>query len=501
MTFSSLIFVLLFFPVFLTIYFLVPGQSRKNAVLLLFSLVFYAFGGIGALFLLITETFLAWCTGLFLDRLDENDPERKRLLVLNTGLFLFVLAIFKYLGFFTRIVNRIAGLRLPILNIVLPLGISFFTFKLISYVADVYLRRCRAERNFWLLLIYTCQFHHVLQGPIVRYADTKSELRVRQFRLADLSQGTLRFCFGLAKKAILADQCGRLADTLYPAAGGIGDISTCGIWLGSLLFSLQIYLDFSAYSDMALGLGQMIGFHFKENFNYPYIASSIRDFWRRWHISLSMFFRDYVYIPMGGNRVGFLRQILNLLTVWLLTGLWHGSNWNYILWGLYYFILIVIENIIARLIHPVQEVQADSQPESQSASQPGNRALQILKRVLLHIYTLLAVNFGWLLFRFEDFSELKLAAAGYFGHSPAGFYSRTLSLTVTNNIILILVAVLVCTPLYPVLYRKAEVVLQEKRVSKAVLYSAQLLLAAVLLVLAICAMAGNTYSPFLYNEF
>ena len=508
MTFSSLIFVLLFLPAFLIIYFLVPGQARKNAVLLLFSLFFYSFGGIGALFLLVTETFLAWCTGLYLDKLEDGNPERKQLLILNTALFLFVLAIFKYLGFFTRIINRAADLRLPMLNIVLPLGISFFTFKLISYVADVYMHRCRAERNFWLLLIYTCQFQHVLQGPIVRYADTKSELRLRTVRISDLSQGTLRFCFGLAKKTILADQCGKLADTLFPAAGGISDITTCGIWLGSVLFTLQIYLDFSAYSDMAIGLGQMIGFHFKENFDYPYIASTIRDFWRRWHISLSMFFRDYVYIPLGGNRAGFFRQILNLLAVWLLTGLWHGSNWNYILWGLYYFVLIVFENIVSRLMPkadrmPADKAQADNtQADTQANNtQAGRAVLTYAKKTVLHIYTLLLVNFGWLLFRFEDFGELKAAAAGFFGHSAAGFYTPTLRLTVTNNIILIAIAVIASTPLYTFLYRKAEVILQEKRISKAFLYGFQILLAVVLLILALCAMAGNTYSPFLYNEF
>ena len=263
------------------------------------------------------------------------------------ALVLLVLGIFKYTGFLMGNLQSLFGWPEVIPQIVLPIGISFYTFQLISYVVDVYRGEVRAQKKYWILLLYASLFHQCIAGPIVRYRDVAQDLAKRQVHAEEVSRGISRFTVGLAKKAVLANSVAVLADRWLPmTTEGLAKIPTAGLWLGGLCYMLQIYLDFSAYSDMAIGMGLMCGFHYKENFNYPYIASSVTDFWRRWHISLSTFFRDYVYIPLGGNRRGKGRQLLNLFIVWGLTGLWHGASWNYVLWGLYFFLFLVIEKFL-----------------------------------------------------------------------------------------------------------------------------------------------------------
>ena len=479
MQFSSLLFVTGFLPVFLILYSLMPGQKGKNGVLLVFSLLFYAFGGIAYLLLLVVLTAISFFTGKRLEVLSRR-RRGKGLMALHTVLLLAVLAFFKYSGF---LIGSLPGVHLAeegLFSLALPLGISFYTFKLIAYTADVKNGRCPAEKSFGKLLLYTVTFHHVVQGPIVRYTDVGPQISKRPFSWALLYQGTGRFVTGLAKKVILADHCGELADLFLPLAGDLSSLPAAGLWVGSICFTLQMYLDFSAYSDMAIGLGQMTGFSYRENFNYPYTAVSVRDFWRRWHISLSSFFRDYVYIPLGGNRKGGLRRTLNLLAVWFLTGLWHGASWNFVLWGLYYFVFVCLENLF---------------------SHGKKKEIPRLLRLPGHLYTILVFHIGWVLFRFEDFDQLKAALMGLSGASGQAFMSKALSLQLQNQVFFLIAAVLACTPIVPFLKKKWEEGGLRRGISPGILYGAETLVLLVLLVLSIFVMAGSTYRPFLYNQF
>ena len=332
MVFSSLLFVFLFLALNLVSQAALRGVRQKNIAMLIFSMVFFSWAGPRYVVLLLLDTALCWFFALQI----EKQPGRKKLhLTLCVALVLAVLGVFKYTGFLLGNLQGLFGWPPLIPEIVLPIGISFYTFQLISYVADVYRSEVEAQKKYWLLLLYASLFHQCIAGPIVRYRDVAHDIETRRVLPEEISRGVSRFTVGLAKKAVLANSVAVLADRWLPTAGGLSGIPTAGLWLGGLCYMLQIYLDFSAYSDMAIGMGLMCGFHYRENFNYPYIASSVTDFWRRWHISLSSFFRDYVYIPLGGNRCGRGRQLLNLFIVWGLTGLWHGASWNYVLWGLF----------------------------------------------------------------------------------------------------------------------------------------------------------------------
>lgn len=584
MSFSSLIFIALFLPVFMIGSVLVRGNQRKNLLLLLFSLVFYAFAGLSNLALLLVMATLAWFIGQRIGRAlrlaaSENpdyqegdddfqspDAERTRVegqkrarawLILALVLLIAVLLFYKLAGPLCRNLfpaNAGAGdagagattgsasaILAYIRNIGLPLGISFYIFKLISYVADVYTKKT-APGDFFHVLLYTVTFHQVAQGPITRYAEMTAEMDHRSADAEDLAEGIWRFTVGLAKKTVLADHLGTLAETFLPLAGNTG-FSVGGAYLGALCYMLQLYLDFSAYSDMALGLGRMIGFHYPENFNYPYIAISVRDFWRRWHISLSRFFRDYVYIPLGGNRVSTGRLLLNLLAVWALTGFWHGSSWNFILWGLYYFVFIAIENFVKKRPLP----------------------LTPLTRALGHLYTLIVVFFGWVLFRFSDFQVLCEVLRTMFFMSGRATVDAAELLTLRSNLFFLIFAIIACTPLGARLaaklrgfydarlqqearekqqlerekarYQKETEIDQQvqrldasiegleeedaenharvatrmkrritksseaRRRSEGLYYGLRILLMLLLLALSIVSMVGASYTPFLYNQF
>lgn len=584
MSFSSLIFIALFLPVFMIGSVLVRGNQRKNLLLLLFSLVFYAFAGLSNLALLLVMAMLAWFIGQRIGRAlrfaaSENpdyqegddvfqspDAERTRVegqkrarawLLLALVLLIAVLLCYKLAGPICRNLflanageldagaGATAGAAAAICayfrNIGLPLGISFYIFKLISYVADVYTKKT-APGDFFHVLLYTVTFHQVAQGPITRYAEMAEEMDHRSADAEDLAEGLWRFTVGLAKKTVLADHLGTLAETLLPLAGNTG-FSVGGAYLGALCYMLQLYLDFSAYSDMALGLGRMIGFHYPENFNYPYIAISVRDFWRRWHISLSRFFRDYVYIPLGGNRVSTGRLLLNLLAVWALTGFWHGSSWNFILWGLYYFVFIAIENFVKK--HPLP--------------------LTPLTRALGHLYTLIVVFFGWVLFRFSDFQVLCEVLRTMFFMSGRATVDAAELLTLRSNLFFLIFSIIACTPLGARLaaklrgfydaslqqearekqqlerekarYQKETEIDQQvqrldasiegleeedaenharvatrmkrritksseaRRRSEGLYYGLRILLMLLLLALSIVSMVGASYTPFLYNQF
>lgn len=468
MVFSSLLFVFLFLALNLASQAALRGARQKNIAMLLFSLVFFSWAGPRYVVLLLLDTALCWFFAICIER----EPQRKKLhLSLCVALVLLVLGIFKYTGFLMGNLQSLFGWPEVIPQIVLPIGISFYTFQLISYVVDVYRGEVRAQKKYWILLLYASLFHQCIAGPIVRYRDVAQDLAKRQVHAEEVSRGISRFTVGLAKKAVLANSVAVLADRWLPmTTEGLAKIPTAGLWLGGLCYMLQIYLDFSAYSDMAIGMGLMCGFHYKENFNYPYIASSVTDFWRRWHISLSTFFRDYVYIPLGGNRRGKGRQLLNLFIVWGLTGLWHGASWNFLLWGLYYGVILIIEKVW--LQKPLQKA-------------PG---------VVQRLYSLLLIILGWVIFALTDFGAIGNYFAALFG-AHGGADAQTMYL-LTTNISLLLVAALACTrwPAHAANDLLARLPQAAQTLLRCLFYAAVLLMCVAFLV-------GDSYNPFLYFRF
>ena len=483
MVFSGLIFVFAFLVLTYSVYLLTPGIRARNVILLSSSLIFYGWGGPSLLILLIGMTRICYEGG----RLIERVPARRRLwLILTLGLCLGLLGVFKYTGFFLTNLQAIFGVPTSIPHIPLPIGISFYTFQLISYVMDVYRGEVPAQRRFWLLLLYASLFHQCIAGPIIRYRDINEELGDRQITREASARGITRFACGLAKKAILANGCATMVSELVERPASLTSVSSMGILLAAVGYMLEIYLDFSAYSDMAIGMGLMIGFHYRENFRYPYIADSVTDFWRRWHISLSSFFRDYVYIPLGGNRVGKLKQAANLLTVWLLTGLWHGASWNFILWGLYYFILLFIEKFLFRI------------------SKAPSRGI---RRVLRTLYTLVAVLFGWMLFYYTDLSAFLCACKSLFGLNGNPVVDMTVRSVFLGNVAFLAVATLACTPIIPAIGRTVERLRARKpagvfpRIGITVYDAATAVIPAGLLLLSLLCLVGDSYNPFLYVQF
>ena len=487
MVFSSLLFIFAFLPICLCIYTLIPNIKAKNIVLLIFSLIFYTWGEPVYVLLLIFMTFWDWLLTIFIEKA-KSQSVKKLLLALTCIVNLGLIGYFKYTGFILGNVNAIFGTSGVIPEILLPIGISFYTFQLLSYVVDVYRKEVRAQKNFFWLLLYASLFHQCIAGPIVRYKDIEYEILNRKVKAHEISEGITRFVIGLGKKVLIANTCGNLSDTLLVAdsfiasapAEALAELSSrpaLGLWLGVLLYMLQIYLDFSAYSDMAIGMGLMVGFHFKENFNYPYTAKSVADFWRRWHISLSSFFRDYVYIPLGGNRKGSLKTYRNLLIVWFLTGLWHGASWNFVLWGLFFFVFLAAEKLgLAKILEKIPSV--------------FSRA-----------YMLIVVYFGWILFRFSDFKFIPVVLKGMFaqnGNTLLDFETKTLFI---SNIFFIIIAILATTPLIKTISEKLK---KHSDTSPAVniAYSAiSIILPLAIFFFSAIALVGNAYNPFLYFQF
>lgn len=470
MVFSSLLFLFAFFSVHLIVYFFAP-KKYKNIILLISSLIFYAWSGPKYLVLLVLDTAISWFCALKIERSDH--PEFY--LILECILLLGVLGIFKYTGFFLSNVQMLFGVPKAIPNIVLPIGISFYTFQLLSYVVDVYRKEVYAQPVFWKLLLYSSLFHQCIAGPIVRYETVQNDIDNRTVTFTDVYEGVRRFCIGLAKKAVLANSCATIADTLIPSTiEGIHAQSTLGLWLGMICFMLQIYLDFSAYSDMAIGMGRMIGFHYLENFNYPYIAHSVQDFWRRWHISLSSFFRDYVYIPLGGSRNGKHDYIRNMIVVWFLTGLWHGASWNYILWGIYYLIFLLLERFVIK----------DKIPKGWN-----------------HVYTLFVVLIGWTIFKFEDLHQLSAVLLGMFGIGANGFINLETTSTFMGNIYFLVFCIIACTPLSKRIRKVFAKFSHENSGIFCIFSIAEAILPILLLFLAFICLIGNSYNPFLYFQF
>ena len=461
MLFSSIPFLFYFLPVVLGLYFLVPGKL-KNALLLIFSLVFYAWGEPRYVFLMIATILLFFFCGLAIEK--SKGTQRKRLwLTVSVAVSLALLAVFKYADFLIGSVNGIAGTNLPLLKLALPIGISFYTFQCLSYTIDVYRGNVPAQRNIISFGAYVSLFPQLIAGPIVRYVDVARQLDYRTHSWENVFVGLRRFLIGLAKKILIANQLGQLTE-LFRASG---EKSVVFYWLYAVAFALHIYFDFSGYSDMAIGLGRVFGFHFIENFDYPYLSKSVAEFWRRWHMSLGSWFRDYVYIPMGGNRVGKGRWVFNILVVWMLTGLWHGAAWNFVLWGLMYALFLLLEKWL-----------------------PG---LQKLPSVLRHGYVLLVTLFGFVLFNAATLSQAVTDIGGLFGVGGLPFISGETVYYLRSYGVLLIAAIVGSTPLI----RNCARCIEHTPVA-AVLEP--LLLVALLLVCSAYLVDGS-FNPFLYFRF
>lgn len=473
MVFSSLFFVYVFLPLNLLFYRLAKDIHAKNTVMLVFSLIFYSWNGPKYLLLLLFMTFTAWIAALFI----EYAPEKKKnTLIICSAILLALLVYFKYLGFFVEIFDSITKADIDIPKIVLPIGVSFYTFQILSYVVDVYRGEVKAQRKFFLLLLYVSMFHQCIAGPIIRYKDVENDILHRKKDYYEIAEGVRRFCYGLAKKAIIANSIAKVADEflITSDAAALSSVSATGLWLGALAFTFQIYFDFSAYSDMAIGMGLMTGFHYKENFNLPYMSGSVTEFWRRWHISLSSFFRDYVYIPLGGNRRG--NVFFNLFVVWFLTGMWHGASLNYILWGLYFFVFLVIEKLFLKKI------------------------LNLLPGFIGLIYAFVIIVFGWVLFKFEDMDSLFMAVKCLFAKGGNPLVSIKDILAVKNNIFLMAACFLASSSipenLKSVLTRSKNFFVRDYLMP---FYDTAMPL--ILLIWSSLALIGDSYNPFLYFQF
>ncbi len=470
MVFSSVLFLFRFFPLFFFLYYVLPGRM-KNVILFLGSLFFYAWGEPVYVLLMLFSTVVDYTHGRLLERCRGKRAARW-ILLSSVVINLSVLCFFKYADFLVETVNSLTGSTLPLLHLPLPIGISFYTFQTMSYTIDVYRGEAGVQRNLLDFGVYVTMFPQLIAGPIVKYRDVEVRLHHRNVDLLAISAGVKRFCIGMAKKVLLANQIGEL----WVLVSGMNyrEISAATAWLGIFAFAFQIYFDFSGYSDMAIGMGQMLGFTFPENFNYPYISASVTEFWRRWHISLGSWFREYVYIPLGGNRKGLPRQLVNILAVWMLTGIWHGAGWNFLLWGLWFAFALVLEKLFL------------------------GKLLSWFPKAVGIIYTLMVVLIGWVLFALET-----LSGAGGYLQAMAGLNGNVLDREALylgrQYVVLFLISLAASTPLPHTLER----VLERSRTGMGIaLYRfGEKLIPAALLVMSIAGIVEASYNPFLYFRF
>ncbi len=471
MVFSSIPFLFFFLPLCLLLYYAVPF-SMKNGILLIFSLVFYAWGEPVYIVLMLFTAAVDYTNGRLMDKFGTSKPRRRLFLIASVTVDLAVLAFFKYADFLTGTLNRLLGASIPALGLRLPVGISFFTFQSMSYIIDLYRGQVPVETNYLTYLTYVSMFPQLVAGPIVRFSAVNRELHSRRIRKDEAENGILRFMQGLFKKVLIANQAGVLWESVRALEMARTSVATA--WLGAAAFTLQLYFDFSAYSDMAIGMGWMLGFHFPENFRYPLAAVSVTDFWRRWHISLSSWFRDYVYIPLGGNRAGTAKHLRNMLVVWFLTGLWHGAAWNFVLWGLYYGVLLILEKYV------------------------WGKWLEKLPKGLRHLYTLVIVVVGFVIFTFDDGTALRnylLLMAGAGGNRLWGgeclWYLK-------NYGVLLVCAAALAFPIYPRIREELKKLPSGGRIAAACVGAAGYI---ALFLLATAYLVSDTYNPFLYFRF
>lgn len=467
MVFSSLTFLLLFLPVVLLIYFAVPRQG-KNAVLFIFSLLFYAWGEPIYVVLMIFSTILDYTCGWIVNKY-RGTQKAKIGLVVSVCVNLALLYVFKYSDFLITSLNSVLGTSISPLNLPLPIGISFYTFQTMSYTIDVYRGDAKVQKNILSFGAYVSLFPQLIAGPIVRYQDIADQLNVRTHSFDTFGDGVKRFVTGLGKKVLLANNIGLLWSTI--SATNTENLTALAAWLGIIAFAFQIYFDFSGYSDMAIGLGKMFGFEFLENFNYPYISKSVTEFWRRWHISLGTWFRDYIYIPLGGNRKGLPIQIRNIAVVWLLTGFWHGASWNYVLWGVFYGVLLIAEKMFL---------------------------LKWLKKApsfVGRLYTAFAVLMGWVLFAFEDFGKGFAYLKTMFG-GGAGWVNGNAMYQLFSYLPLLVICLIASTPLVKKMYEKFSC-----KVGEGILLTTDTVRITGIMLLSVAYLISGSYNPFLYFRF
>lgn len=469
MLFSSTTFIFMFLTLLLILYFPIKNIKYRNIILLIFSLIFYSWGEPKYIFLMLITVLIAYVFGLLIDKYRNDKKKSKLFLVISVILILLNLFIFKYLDFSIGIINSVFKTNIGLTKLVLPIGISFYTFQILSYVIDLYWGKVGVQKNYFRLLLYVSFFPQLIAGPIVRYETVEKEISDRKTTLDGFISGFKRFIWGLAKKVIVANNVAIFCDYIYNNYSSYGSNI---LWVAAVCYTLQIYFDFSGYSDMAIGLGKMFGFNFLENFNYPYIATSITDFWRRWHISLSTFFRDYVYIPLGGNRVSNIKFIRNIFIVWLLTGIWHGASYNFILWGLYYAILLLIEKLFT------------------------GKYIEKLPKVLKILYSLFFITLGWVIFRVENINDLILVIKKMFSFNNTSF------ITLFNNN-----AILISTIPYIILGIFLSLPIDKwfkTKVDKSngiVLTLIEDLILGVLFGISVMFLVSNSYNPFIYFRF
>lgn len=470
MIFSSIFFLFVFLPLVLIVYYLVP-MALKNLVLLIFSLVFYAWGEPVYVVLMIFSILFNYFGGLEIEHyMDLKETRKAKLALVSTVVInLALLGFYKYYGFLVENLNAILPVDIPYKELALPIGISFYTFQAMSYVIDVYRGKVAAQHSPVIFGAYVSMFPQLIAGPIVRYSDVEKQLQSRRFSKEKFGLGVAWFIQGLGKKVLIANAMGSVYESI--AALGTAETSVMTAWIGCFAYTMQIYFDFGGYSDMAIGLGKMLGFDFVKNFNYPYIAKSITDFWNRWHISLSSWFKEYVYIPLGGNRVSTIKRIRNIMIVWALTGLWHGAAWNFVFWGIYYGILLLIEKYILGDI------------------------LERLPSIVQHIYTMLIVMIGWVLFASPSLGSAVTYLGTMFGVGGNGLFDATGLYYLKSTAVLGIVAAVSSTPIvYRCFSRLLNAREKYKQVFAIVVY---------LLIFFICVpyLVNATYNPFLYFRF
>ncbi|MBE5805454.1 MAG: MBOAT family protein [Clostridiales bacterium] len=482
MVFSSITFLFYFLPIVIAIYYIVPNKL-KNIILLIFSLLFYFYGEPKYVFLMILSVIITYIFGIII----EKFPKYKKV---NMVMFLIIslgfLIYFKYMNFLIQNINLWLKNKIDFINVLLPIGISFYTFQMISYVVDVYRKQAKVQKNIMKLALYISLFPQLIAGPIVRYTTIEEELENRKCTFEKFAIGVRRFIIGLGKKVLIANSLGELNEIFLAS----NDNSVLFYWMYGISVMLQIYFDFSGYSDMAIGLGKMFGFDFLENFNYPYIAKSITDFWRRWHISLSSWFRDYVYIPLGGNRCNKIKWLRNILIVWFLTGMWHGAAWNFILWGIYFGIILIIEKLIKVKFDKIKQ----------------RKTVRILHRILSRIYVLTIVMISFIIFNTEGIQEIKNILCGLLGFGNYVLVSNESLYYLSSYLGIFIVAFISATPVFSMLCRKYFFYTKENSQKKELVFSRILnLLEPVYLlfifVISVSYIIDGSFNPFLYFRF
>ncbi len=468
MVFSSLSFLYLFLPVTILLYFICKNRVYRNTVLLLASILFYAWGEPKFVVLMLLASLVAYVGGLWIHHLDRAETQklRKAVFIVTCVLLVGNLFVFKYLNFTIDNIELLLGRDLHVAPLVLPIGISFYTFQILSYVIDLYRHDVHVQKNYFYLTLYVSFFPQLIAGPIVRYQTIEDEILHRKESLRDITEGSRRFIIGLSKKVLLANTVANISVIIYE--GSTAAWGTSIYWIAAISYALQIYFDFSGYSDMAIGLGRIFGFHFLENFNYPYISLSITEFWRRWHISLSTWFRDYIYIPLGGNRAGKLRLVFNIMVVWCLTGFWHGAQWNFVIWGLYYGILLILEKLFLQ------------------------KLLDKLPGAIRYIYTAFFVLVGWVIFNLVDFSQMLAALKTMFIFVPTDWIGvAAQNSEILRGILFLPLAILAMFPWA-----------KKIRIPNSLPFEiAKNAVCVVLLLLCIQFILSSSYNPFIYFRF